>query len=87
MAVSGTKGEKTLVELAQDFDVHPNQCKQWRHQLLTGATGVSGEAANADPELTIDVKTLHTEIGELTIEKDILSVALGKAGLSPSAKR
>ncbi len=33
------KGEKTLIELAQDFDVYPNQIKQWRDQLLEGATG------------------------------------------------
>ncbi len=38
MAVAAIKGEKTLIELAQDFDVHPNQIKQWRDQLLEGAT-------------------------------------------------
>jgi hypothetical protein len=36
---------------------------------------------------TIDVKSLHAKIGELTLENDFLSGALGKAGLSPSAKR
>lgn len=50
MAVAAIKGEKTLIELAQDFDVHPNQIKQLRDQLLEGATGVFGEAANAEPE-------------------------------------
>jgi hypothetical protein len=30
VAVAAIKGEKTLIELAQDFDVHPNQIKQWR---------------------------------------------------------
>ena len=40
VAVAAIKGEKTLIELAQDFDVHPNQIKQWRDQLLEGATGV-----------------------------------------------
>ena len=44
MAVAAIKGEKTLIELAQDFDVHPNQVKQWRDPLLEGATGVFGEA-------------------------------------------
>lgn len=42
VAVSAIKGMKTLIELAQDFDVHPNQVKQWRDQLLEGATGVFG---------------------------------------------
>ena len=87
VAVAAIKGEKTLIELAQDFDVHPNQIKQWRDQLLEGATGVFGEAPKADPEPIVDVKTLHAKIGELTLENDFLSGALGKAGLLPSAKR
>ena len=62
MAVAAIKGEKTLIELAQDFDVHPNQIKQWRDQLLEGATGVFGDAPKAEPEPTIYVKTLHTKI-------------------------
>jgi len=34
VALAAIKGEKTLIELAQEFDVHPNQIKQWRDQLL-----------------------------------------------------
>ena len=87
VAVAAIKGERTLIKLAQDFDVHPNQIKQWRDQLLEGATGVFGEAAKAVPELAIDLKTLHAKIGELALENVFLSVALGRAGLLPSAKR
>ena len=87
VAVAAIKGEKTLIELAQDFDVLPNQIKQWRDQLHEGATGVFGEAAKAAPESAVDVKTLHAKIGELTLENDFLSGALGKAGLLPSVKR
>jgi putative transposase len=42
VAVAAIKGEKTLAELAQQFDVHPNQIAQWRTQLLDGASGVFG---------------------------------------------
>lgn len=59
VAVAAIKGEKTLIELAQDFDVHPYQIKQWRDQLFEGATVVFGEAAKAEPEPIVDVKTLH----------------------------
>ncbi|CAM3299643.1 Transposase [Paracoccus nototheniae] len=87
VAVAAIKGERTLIELAQDFDVHPNQIKQWRDQLLQGATGVFGDTPKAELVPVIDVKTLHAKIGELALENDFLSGALGKAGLLPSAKR
>ena len=86
VALAAIKGEKTLAELAQQFDVHPNQITQWRTQLLEGASGVFGEAAKAEAAPAVDVKTLHAKIGELTLENDFLSGALGKAGLLASAK-
>jgi hypothetical protein len=46
-----------------------------------------GEAAKTEAAPAVDVKTLHAKIGELTLENDFLSGALGKAGLLASAKR
>ena len=77
-AVSTIKGEKTLIELAQKFDVHPTQIKQWRDQLLEAAAGVYGEPAKSELEPGVDIKTLHAKIGELTPENDLLSEALGR---------
>ena len=87
MALAAIKGERTLSELAEQFDVHPNQITQWRAQLLEGASGVFGTGPAAEAPPAVDVKTLHAKIGELTLENDFLSVALGNAGLLPSAKR
>lgn len=87
VALSALKGEKTLLELAQQFDVHANQITQWKSQLLEGAAGVFGGDARAEPaEAAVDVKTLHAKIGQLTLENDFLEGALTKAGLL-SARR
>jgi len=78
VALAAVKGEKTLAELAQQFDVHPNQITTWRSQLLEGASGVFGSDVRTGPaEPAIDVKTLHAKIGELTLVNDFLSGALG----------
>ena len=87
VALAAIKGEKTLAELAEQFDVHPNQITQWRSQLLEGASGVFGAVEAAEVAPAVDVRTLHAKTGELTLENDFLSGALGKAGLLPSARR
>lgn len=69
VALAAVRGERTIVELAQQFDVHPNQITQWRNQLLDGAASVfDGEAKTTTPAPTVDVKTLHSKIRELTLE-------------------
>jgi len=77
--VAALKGDKTLAELAQHFDVHPNQITDWKSQLLERAAQVFGEASGATaPEP--DLKTLHAKIGQLALENDFLESALTKAG-------
>ena len=88
VALAAVRGEKTMAELAEQFDVHANQISTWRDQLLKGATEVFGGPEKPETAAAaIDVKSLHAKIGELTLENDFLSGALGKAGLLPSAKR
>ena len=88
VAMAALKGDRTLSELAQAFDVHANQIVQWKSQLQDGAAAVfgSGPRANEAPPPLADLKTLQAKIGELTLENDFLEGALSKAGLV-SAKR
>ena len=85
VALAALKSDKTLADLAQQYDVHPNQITDWKRQLTERAGQVFGDAngqAAADPDLT----TLHAKIGRLTLENDFLEHALTKAGLL-SARR
>ena len=82
VALAAVKGEKTLAELAEQFDIHPNQITQWKSQLLEGAVGVFGGEAKAEAATAaVDLKSLHAKIGQLTLENDFLEGALTKAGL------
>jgi len=79
VALDAIKGDKTLAEIAQKHDVHPNQVTEWRRQLLEHAADVFG--ANAPVQPAVDLKQLHAKIGQQALEIDFLAGALTKAGL------
>ena len=79
VALSAVKGDKTLAELAEQFQVHPTQITEWKQQLLARAADVFGGTTPTTD--TPDLKTLHAKIGQLALENDCLAGALAKAGL------
>src|SRR5947209_18937578 len=87
VALAAVKGEKTLAELAEQFDVHANQITTWKAQLLDGAAAVFGsEPRAASTAPIVNVRTLNAKIGDLTVATDFLEDPPGQAA-PPTATR
>ena len=86
VALQAIRGEKTLAELAQLHKVHANQIASWKQQLLERAEQVFANGQTAGEDSQERLQDLHAKIGELTMERDFLSSALGRFP-GPSAKR
>ncbi len=78
VALAAIKGDRTLAQLAEQFDVHPNQITTWKAQLESAAADVFDPGGSGG--------ATQPAIGELTLENDFLEGALSKAGLL-SARR
>jgi transposase len=86
VALEALRGDKTLAELAQQYDLHPNQITTWKSQLLEHAPELfaNGHSGSADTERRI--QELHAKIGELTMERDFLAKVFGRFP-APRGKR
>jgi transposase len=78
VALAALREDRTLAELAEQFEVHPNQVTEWKRQLLARAAEVFGSTQGPAP---VDLAPLHAKIGQQALELDFLERALTKAGL------
>ena len=78
VALDALKGNQTIVELSERYQVHPNQITDWKKQLLEHAAEVFSKDRATDQGP--NVKDLHAKIGQLSMENDFLAVALGRIG-------
>lgn len=79
VALAALRGDQTIAELAQQFDVHPNQIQDWKRRLTDQADDLfEGKGTAARTDSSAEVEKLHSKIGELTMANDFLSKALGR---------
>jgi transposase len=78
VALAAARGDKTLSELAQQFDIHPNQITTWKQELLKNAAMLFGGKSGGDKDNDDEVDKLHAKIGQLTMENDFLAKVLGR---------
>lgn len=83
VALEAMKEEQTLVELSERFEVHPNQIAEWKKVLMDRASEIFDKGK---PSKEPDIKELHAKIGQLALENDFLSLALGRIHV-PSARK
>lgn len=77
VALAAHRGDKTLAELAEQFDVHPNQIQEWKKRLTDDAEEVFVRGPDRGVQVEGRLKALEGKVGQLTMENDFLSEALG----------
>ena len=76
--ISGERSKKTPAELAEQFDLHPNQIQDRKRRLVEGAEEVFAANAARAQHQEQELERLHAKIGQLTMENDFLSKAVGR---------
>ena len=78
VALAAIKSDESLSQLAQRFGINANLVVKWKKQLLEQAGEVFASSKGLAPDRESEIKSLQAKIGEVTMENDFLSKALGR---------
>jgi len=77
VALAAIKGDETLSELAMRYQINANLIVKWKKLLLDNSAEVFASGKGLAPDRESEIKTLQAKIGEIIMENDFLSKALG----------